>query len=125
MPALGAMRTKCRIDERHRQALVLLPFALWAGPWWPATLHDWLWLLALAGISHILGQGLIAYALAHLSSAFSSVSLLVQPVAAAAFAWVLLAEYISLWQGLGALVVLLGIVMCRGSNRAEPQPVAV
>ncbi len=98
-------------------ALVLLPFALWAGAWWPGQWQDWAWLIALALISHILGQGLIAYALAHLTAAFASVSLLVQPIAAASFAWLLLAEYISWLQGLGALVVLLGIVLCRSANQ--------
>ncbi len=94
-------------------ALALLPFAVAAGPWWPAGLHDWLWLLSLALISHVLGQGLIAYALAHLPAAFSSVSLLLQPVAAAAFAWWILLEPLGAQQAAGAAVVLFGILLCR------------
>ena len=97
-------------------ALCLLPFALAAGNWLPQTGQDWIWLLALAGISHILGQGLIAYALAHLASAFAAVGLLVQPVAAAAFAWLLLAEAVSPLQAAGGAVVLFGIVVCRSAN---------
>lgn len=97
-------------------ALCLLPFVLAAGHGWPQSGHDWLWLLALAGISHILGQGLIAYALAHLASAFAAVGLLVQPVAAAGFAWLLLAETVSPLQAAGGAVVLFGIVVCRRAN---------
>lgn len=97
-------------------AMLLLPFALFSGDWWPDTPQQWLWLLALALISHVLGQGLIAYALAHLSSAFSSVSLLIQPVAAAIFAWLLLAESLGWLQALGAVLVMLGIVLCRSAN---------
>ncbi|RZO83967.1 MAG: DMT family transporter [Oceanococcus sp.] len=97
-------------------ALCLLPFVLAAGHGWPQSSHDWLRLLALAGISHILGQGLIAYALAHLASAFAAVGLLVQPVAAAGFAWLLLAETVSPLQAAGGAVVLFGIVVCRRAN---------
>ncbi len=97
-------------------ALCLFPFALAAGNWLPQSGTDWVWLLALAGISHILGQGLIAYALAHLASAFAAVGLLVQPVAAAGFAWLLLAEAVSPIQAVGGAVVLFGIVVCRSAN---------
>ena len=74
-------------------ALVLFPVALASGePMLPETAFGWWILIGLALVSHAAGQGLIAYALAHLPAAFSSVSLLFQPVMAALFAWVLLAE---------------------------------
>ena len=48
-------------------ALVLLPIALLAPqPFWPSSANGWLVLLGLALVSQILGQGLIAYAFAHL-----------------------------------------------------------
>ena len=69
----------------------LLPVALASGERLaPLTARGWLDLLGLALVSHAAGQGLIAYALAHLPAAFSSVSLLLQPVMAALFAWALL-----------------------------------
>jgi drug/metabolite transporter (DMT)-like permease len=70
-------------------------------------------LAALAFISHAAGQGLIAYALAHLPAAFSSVSLLFQPVMAALFAWAVLAEPLAPLQIAGGIVVLLGIYLAR------------
>jgi drug/metabolite transporter (DMT)-like permease len=70
-------------------------------------------LAALALISHAAGQGLIAYALAHLPAAFSSVSLLFQPVMAALFAWAVLAEPLAPLQIAGGMVVLLGIYLAR------------
>ena len=79
----------------------------------PSTLSGWLTLLALAWISQVAGQGLIAFALAHLPASFSSVSLLVQPVAAAMLAWLILNEALTWWQGLGGLVVLAGIAFTR------------
>ena len=95
-------------------ALFLLPVALASGDrMLPASAFGWWMLVGLALISHAAGQGLIAYALAHLPAAFSSVSLLFQPVMAALFAWALLAEPLVPLQVLGGLVVLAGIYLAR------------
>jgi drug/metabolite transporter (DMT)-like permease len=95
-------------------AVLLLPAALLAGEvMLPATGAGWLKLLGIALVSHSAGQGLITYALAHLPAAFSSVSLLFQPVMAAVFAWVLLGEPLVPLQIAGGLVVLAGIYLAR------------
>lgn len=95
-------------------ALFLFPVALAAGePLLPSSAFGWWILVGLALISHAAGQGLIAYALAHLRAAFSSVSLLFQPVMAALFAWVLLSEALVPLQIVGGLVVLAGIYLAR------------
>jgi drug/metabolite transporter (DMT)-like permease len=78
---------------------------------WPRDAAGWLGLLGLALVSQVGGQGLIAYALAHLPAAFSSVSLLLQPVVAALLAAVFLGEPLALLQGLGGTVVLAGIAL--------------
>ncbi|OGA72638.1 MAG: hypothetical protein A3G81_21750 [Betaproteobacteria bacterium RIFCSPLOWO2_12_FULL_65_14] len=99
-------------------AVVLFPVALATGErMLPSSASGWWILLGLALISHAAGQGLIAYALAHLPAAFSSVSLLFQPVMAALFAWVLLAEPLAALQVTGGLVVLLGIYLARRGSR--------
>jgi drug/metabolite transporter (DMT)-like permease len=95
-------------------ALALLPVALVSGETLlPADGTGWLVLLGLAWISHCAGQGLIAYSLAHLPAAFSSVSLLFQPVMAAIFAWLVLAEPLVPLQVAGGLIVLAGIYLAR------------
>ncbi len=95
-------------------AVILFPVALASGEaLLPQSWTGWLTLLGLAWISHSAGQGLIAYALAHLPAAFSSVSLLFQPVMAAVFAWVLLGEPLVALQVAGGVVVLLGIYLAR------------
>jgi drug/metabolite transporter (DMT)-like permease len=95
-------------------ALFLLPAALASGEaMLPATAFGWWVLVGLALVSHAAGQGLIAYALAHLPAAFSSVSLLFQPVMAALFAWVLLSEALVPLQVAGGMVVLCGIYLAR------------
>jgi drug/metabolite transporter (DMT)-like permease len=102
-------------------ALVLLPIALFiAGSaqqaFWPMGWHGWLALLGLALVTQILGQGLIAYALAHLSAALSTTGLLIQPVVAAVAAWIIFGEALGAWQLLGAPVLLLGIYLARRSD---------
>ncbi|MHC1547767.1 DMT family transporter [Phyllobacterium sp. K27] len=79
----------------------------------PLTLFGWAMLAGLAFISHAAGQGMITYALAFLPPAFSSLTLLLQPVVAAALAWVLLSEPIGLMQAIGGVIVIFGILIAR------------
>ena len=82
------------------------------------TPAGWAVLVALAAGPQVLGQGLIAWALAHLPASFVSVSLLVQPIVAASVAWFLFDERIGGQQALGAVTVLAGVVIARrGSVR--------
>lgn len=98
-------------------AVLLLPVALFSGETlWPHSLHGWGVLLGIAWISHTAGQSLIAWALAHLPAAFSSVSLLLQPVLAGVFAWTLLAEPLSTLQIVGGIIVLIGIALARRAS---------
>jgi len=70
-------------------------------------------LLALGIVSHSGGQGLLALALGSLSAAFSSLVIFIEALAAAAFAWLFLSEALNIWQGLGGLLILLGIWVAR------------
>ena len=99
--------------------LIMLPVALASGDdLLPVTLAGWGFLIALAAGPQVFGQGLIAWALAHLPVAFASVSLLVQPVTAALVAWALFGEQIGAQQAVGGVIVLAGIMLARrGSLR--------
>jgi len=77
----------------------------------PLGTVGWTTVLGLALVSQIGGQGLIAYALAHLPASFSSVSLLVQPVVAALLAALILNEPLLPLQAVGGIVVLAGIAV--------------
>ena len=100
-------------------AIFLFPVALASGEQMlPVSAFGWWMLIGLALVSHAAGQGLIAYALAGLPAAFSSVSLLFQPVMAALFAWLLLSEALVPLQMLGGVIVLVGIYLARRGSRA-------
>ncbi len=81
----------------------------------PDTARGWVVLLGLAATAQILGQGLITHGFAHLPAGYSSLVLLVQPLVAAAAAWILLAESMSGPQLLGGLILLAGIALARRS----------
>ncbi len=118
---LGAATLRLMAVTTTITTAVLLPVALASGDTMlPAGAQGWLVLLGLAWITHAGGQGLIAYALAHLPAAFSSVGLLLQPVLAALFAWALLAEPLGTLQVAGGAVVLAGIYLAsRGSKGTQ------
>lgn len=95
-------------------AVCLLPFGFFLeGQLFPTTIYGWAMVFGLAFISHATGQVAITYALAYLPAAFSSLTLLLQPVVAAILAWILLSEPIGSMQAVGGLVVLAGIMIAR------------
>ncbi|PPR10374.1 MAG: hypothetical protein CFH41_01761 [Alphaproteobacteria bacterium MarineAlpha11_Bin1] len=95
-------------------ALCMVPAVLASGENLSSvTVAGWLFLAALAIGPQVLGQGMIAWALAHLPVAFASVSLLVQPVTAAVVAWLLFGEIIGLQQAIGGMIILAGIMVAR------------
>jgi drug/metabolite transporter (DMT)-like permease len=77
------------------------------------TASAWWALVALALVSHVGGQGLIAFSFAHLAPALGSVSLLVQPMVAALAAWLIFGEAIGSMQAFGGVFILLGIYLAR------------
>ena len=93
-------------------ALFLFPIGfLEADAFFPSSQRGWLVLLAYALVSQALAQGLITFGISRLSAHLSSLTLLIQPVAAAIYGWLLLSESINLWQGVGGVIVLFGIYL--------------
>jgi drug/metabolite transporter (DMT)-like permease len=82
----------------------------------PAAAEGWLGLLGLAVVCHVLGQGLILYGLARLPAAFASVTLLLQPLSAAALSWLILGETLRPGAAFGGVLVLAGILLARSGS---------
>jgi drug/metabolite transporter (DMT)-like permease len=103
-------------------AVVLLPIALLSPQsFLPHSAHGWWVLVALALVTQILGQGFIAYALAHLPASLSSLSLLIQPVTAVIFAWAIFGEAIGALQFAGGTIVLTGIWLARKGSQVPAE----
>ena len=96
--------------------ILLLPVAL-TQKFVPDTTRGWLILAGLGVSAQFVGQGLIAYALAHLPATFGSIGLYVQPLASALYAWLLLGERLTALQLAGAVIVLGAIGLARASRR--------
>jgi len=75
----------------------------------PPTMLAWVYLVLLGVLSHAGGQGAIAFALGRLPAGFSALMILVQPVVAAAAAWVMFGEALGRLQLLGGAIVLAGL----------------
>ncbi len=94
--------------------VLFVPVTLISGESFMAgSVSGWLILAGLALISHVGGQSMITYALAHLPAAFGSVGLLLQPVIAAILAWLIFNEALSMLQLAGGIIVLIGIYLAR------------
>lgn len=95
-------------------ALCLLVVALSFEPrMLPASLAGVMTLAALAYVSHIGGQGLLAFALGYLSAAFGSLVIFLEVIAASAIAFMVFGEAISISQAIGGLMILGGIYVAR------------
>jgi drug/metabolite transporter (DMT)-like permease len=79
----------------------------------PATVVGWTILVGLAFVSYAVGQGLLTVALAHVGPTFSAVSLLVLPVTAALYGWLIFSEALTLNWAIGATIVLASILAAR------------
>ncbi|MFF3746967.1 DMT family transporter [Streptomyces kronopolitis] len=73
---------------------------------WPTTVKGWLVLIALAATSQVLGQTLMAHAVKFLRLQLAAVYVLLQPVAAAAYGFVLFGQQLS-WIQLSGIAILL------------------
>ena len=103
--------------------VLLLPLAL-TQKFLPDTVAGWAAIIGYAIAAHAVGQGLVAYALAHLRPTFSSLGLLVETLGAAVSAWVVLGERLAPVQMVGGLVIVGGIALARSARGAKPAVVA-
>jgi drug/metabolite transporter (DMT)-like permease len=105
--------------------IVLLPIALLTEDQvLPHSLYGWATLLGLAVLSQVLGQSMINWAMGHLPPAFSSLTLLMNPLFAAIFAWPILGEALTPLQMLAGIGVIGGIWLARRTQAARRSSIA-
>jgi drug/metabolite transporter (DMT)-like permease len=96
-------------------ALPILLFSLLLGEKVMPT--DWTPIILLSFGSQLVGQGLLVYAMGHLSPVVVGLCFLTQPVASAAIGWIAYAERLSLGDALGALLICAALVLIRLPER--------
>ena len=96
-------------------ALPLLFFSLAIGE--TVMPVDWTPIILLSLGSQLIGQGLLVYAMGHLSPVVVGLCFLTQPVASAAIGWFAYQERLSLGDALGALLICAALVLIRLPDR--------
>ncbi len=96
-------------------ALPLLGFALLTGE--TVLPANWTPVILLSISSQLVGQGLLVYAMGHLSPVIVGLCFLTQPIASAAIGRAVYGEALSLGDGLGALLVCAALVLIRLPDR--------
>lgn len=77
----------------------------------PTTAQGWLWAACVGLVSQVLGQGLVASALATLPAGQSALLLLWAPISSALFGWLILNESLNIGQILSMALTVLGIAI--------------
>ena len=96
-------------------ALPILLFSLALGE--QVMPDDWAPLILLSIGSQVIGQGLLVYAMGHLSPIVVGLCFLSQPVASAAIGWAAYRERLSIEDLLGAVLVCVALVLIRLPGR--------
>ncbi|MGZ8350209.1 MAG: DMT family transporter, partial [Allosphingosinicella sp.] len=91
--------------------LPLLFFALAIGE--TVMPGDWTPVILLSISSQLIGQGLLVYAMGHLSPVVVGLCFLTQPIGSAAIGWFAYDERLSLIDGAGALLICVALVLIR------------
>ena len=81
---------------------------------------DWTPLILLSFGSQVVGQGLLVYAMGHLTPVVVGIGLLTQPAVSALIGWLAYGERLGLADGAGALLICVALVLIRLPERAAP-----
>lgn len=99
-------------------APVMLAMAVWLGePVWP---HVWWPLIALALCSQVVGQGLIVFALRHLSPLIIGVALLAEPAVSILAGWLAFGEIMGPLDAMGMALIAAALLLGRLAENSGP-----
>lgn len=108
-----------------RRIYVAAAISLWVlaligrQPMLPANANGWLGVVGMAFVAQMIGHTSFNRALRHLSAAQVSTAALLEPVFAGLFAWILFGESLTLRQGTGAVLLLLGVGIALRTPKSE------
>ncbi|MEG4574089.1 DMT family transporter [Microcoleus sp. N3A4] len=103
--------------------LSILPMLVFAGDRiFPSSVNGWLFVIFLALVCQVLGQGLLTYSVAGLSSVVVSLVHLLEPVFSSILAWAIFWEKLSVSNWVGFALVLIGLYIAVSSQAAVHLP---
>lgn len=92
---------------------LMLTALMTPGYFFPRTMNAWTAVVLLALCSQIVGQALVAYGLSRLPVSLTGVTLVLQPVLAAIWGWIILGQHLATRQITDCLIVVLGIGLAK------------
>lgn len=101
-------------------AALLIVVLIMREPLLPAT-RAGMWALVGLALTHVIGQGAIAWSLGRLPTAVAAVTVLIQPAFSGAIAWALFGEALTAQQILGGTIVLAAVVLAQWASARRPQ----
>lgn len=84
----------------------------------PYSMNGWMFVICLAIVCQVLGQGLLAYSLKKFSSGLIALVLILESILVAIAAWAIFGETLSFFKWIGFFVVLLGVYLAVSSKSA-------
>ncbi len=100
-------------------SIVILPFGLVASNDLTAMQSlDWVYVVAMAVLPGLVGHGLMTWAQSHVDVTLASLLGLLSPVISTVAAWWAFGESLTLWQMVGAVVVLGSLAFLVGEQRS-------
>jgi len=103
-------------------ALILTPFFFSAGFDLPNSWLTWGYALYMAVVPTVLAYMCFLRGIQHSTATIASLVTLLEPLIATIFAWILFGESLSLWSGLGAVLLIISVMWIQRPNPAEEQP---
>lgn len=82
----------------------------------PYSITGWVFVIALAIVCQVLGQGLLAYSLKKFSSGFVALVLLLESILVAIAAWIIFGEILTLFDWVAFFAILLGLYLAISSK---------
>jgi drug/metabolite transporter (DMT)-like permease len=87
----------------------------------PTDLAAWGSILGMGLIAQLVGHSALNWCLNHFTAGQVAMSTLLEPVFAAALAWLIFGERITLAQGVGSVLLLAGVGIALSSNQSPDQ----
>ncbi|MGD1702673.1 DMT family transporter [Dapis sp. BLCC M229] len=84
----------------------------------PYSVNGWVFVISLAIVGQVLGQGLLAYSLKKFSSGFVALVLLLESILVAIAAWAIFGEALTLFNWVALFAILLGLYLAVSSQSA-------
>ncbi len=88
-------------------AVVILPFGLiTSNDLTEMTTNDWYWVVGMTIIPGVVGHGMMTWSQSHIDVTLASLLGLLSPVISTGLAWAIFSQVLTVWQMVGAAVVL-------------------